>query len=411
MKPFFRLISAGQAYAHIDAFTALDSETVNTGRAAGRVLASKVRSPVDVPHFDRSNMDGYAVRAADTFGANDSSSVTLEISAQMSAGQNEAAQLAAGQAVRISTGALMPGGADSVVMVEYTEETRGNEVLIKQPVAPGENTVAAGEDLRTGDLMLEPGRRLTAADLGAIAGVGIARLEVCRRPRVAVLVTGDEIVEAGEALPPGKVRNVNGYSLPALVVDCGADLHSCRVVRDREEEFAGALADAAAACDVVFISGGSSMGTRDLTMASIEGLPGAEVIFHGIAIAPGKPTILARAGTSAIMGLPGNPAAAAVVMSFFGQILVRRLGGEDPGRVRALRPRTRARLAAAIPSMEGRDHYARVRLVENSAGLEARPLLGKSVALSTMAAADGVVIVPAATQGPATGDEVEVLMF
>lgn len=411
MKPFLNLISAAQAYCHIAAFEALDTEPIDTRVALARVLAGELRSPVDVPHFDRSNMDGYAVRAADTFGAHESGSISLDIRAQTVPGQESPAKLTAGNAARTSTGAILPPGADAVVMVEYTEESTSGKVSVKCAVAPGENTVSVGEDLRKGDLLLNPGRRLTAADLGAIAGVGVQRLTVYRRPRVAVLVTGDEIVESGQDLPPGKVRNVNGYSLTAIVVACGAELSDYGIIRDRKEELGSALSEATATTDIVFISGGSSMGTRDLTMAAIEALPDSEVIFHGIAIAPGKPTILARAGSTAIMGLPGNPAAAAVVLALFGQVLVRGIGGEDIAHLLATRPRVRARLAANLPAIEGRDHYARVRLAENGPALEAWPMLGKSVALSTMAGADGVVVVASSSGGLATGQEVEVLLF
>ncbi len=411
MKPFLRLISAAEAQCQLAGFKTLATELVDTRRALSRVLATELCSPVDVPHFDRSNMDGYAVRAADTFVADETHSVSLEILAQVIPGEHETAALGEGTAVRISTGALLPQGADAVVMVEYTEETSNGQVMVSRAVAAAENTVAVGEDLRTGDLLLRPGRRLTAADLGAVAGVGIERLEVHRKPRVAVLVTGDEIVESDQELPPGKVRNVNGYSLPALVASYGAELRDYGVIRDREEELGAALSDAASTTDVVFVSGGSSMGTRDLTMAAIEALPDPEIIFHGIAIAPGKPTILARAGSTAIMGLPGNPAAAAVVMSFFGQLLIRSIGGEDAAHVLATRPRARVRLGANIGPVEGRDHYARVRLAERDGVLEALPMLGKSVALSTMAGADGVVVVAASTGGLEAGGEVEVLLF
>jgi molybdopterin molybdotransferase len=412
VKPFLDLITAERAYEAIgSAFTRLVTERIDARRAAGRVLAETLRAAEDVPCFERSNMDGFAVRASDTYGASEASSVVLKIGGNVAMGVNTQARVEPGTAVRVSTGAMLPAGADAVVIVEKTEELSGERVAIREAATPGQNLIAIAEDLAKGDLLLDRGRRLKGGDVGAITGAGHASVEVYRVPRVGIVVTGDEIIEPGVPLAPGQVRNVNQYSLSSLARAGGAHVNEYGVCPDEEVSLDAVLARAVTECDAVFVSGGSSKGERDLTRAAFERV-GAEILIHGIAIAPGKPTIVARAAKCALVGLPGNPAAAVVVFTLFGSTLVRVLEGEPLAHILTTRARTRARLARALGSTPGREDYFRVRLERGEDGsVLAVPQPGKSVAISTIARADGLVTVPLGSDGIAAGTEVDVVLL
>jgi molybdopterin molybdotransferase len=316
-----------------------------------------------------------------------------------------------GTAVRVSTGAMMPEGADAVVIVERTEDAGDGRIALNESAVAGQNIVRIGEDLRIGDPVYEAGRRVGGADVGVLTGVGLRLVEAYRVPRVGVIATGDEIVEPEQPLAPGQVRNVNEYLLTSLARQCGAVVNDYGVVRDDEHVLRSTLESACAANDAVFVSGGSSKGNRDLTRPVIESMAGAEIVFHGIAIAPGKPTILARTPKAVIMGLPGNPAAAAVVFRLFGQTLIRVLAGEPLERILLTRATVRGRLAAAVVSTPGREDYLRARLEPGEPLPTVHALKGKSVAISTIARADGLVRIPLSTEGLAAGSEVDVILF
>lgn len=412
VKRFLDLISAEEALRRLGAFGAQRTESVDSRKALGRVAAEEVRACDDIPHFFRSNMDGYAVRAEDTLAASSRSAVPLRVIGTVAMGEETHLRVMPGTAARISTGGMMPEGTDAVVLVEHTEELPDDRVAVRESVTPGQSTVAIGEDMRAGDLVFTRGHRFRAGDVGVLTGIGRTTVEVFTLPCVGVVATGDEIVEPDAELPPGRVRNVNEYLLTALATRCGAIVHDYGVIGDDPGVLERTLERGLAENDVVFVSGGSSKGTKDLTRSAFEAIAGAEILFHGIAIAPGKPTLLAKIGNKALMGVPGNPAAVAVVFTIFGGPLVRALGGEPLNRVLALRPRVRARLAAAIPATEGRDDFTRVRLEGGDGGLPlAHAIRGKSVALSTIARADGVVRVPASSAGYEAGAEVEVLLL
>ena len=412
MKRFLDLVTADQATAHLGAFLGTRSESIDARRALGRVAAGEIRAREDIPHFFRSNMDGYAVRAADTLSASPTSAVELAIVGTVLMGEIPSFRVEPGTAARISTGGMMPAGADAVVIVERTEELPRERVAIRESVSAGDSTVAIGEDLHAGDLVFTRGHRFRAADVGVLTGVGHWRgpKSFCV-PRAGVIATGDEIVEPEAPLPPGRVRNVNEYLLSALATKNGAVVADYGVIGDDLDLLRRTLERALSENDAVFISGGSSKGAKDSTRGAIEAL-GAEILFHGVSIAPGKPTILARLGEKAIMGLPGNPAAVAVSFTLFGGPLLRVLGGEPLERILLRRPRIRARIAVDLAAPDGRDDYIRVRLEDSATDLPtAHPQRGKSVALSTIARADGLVRVAAASKGFRAQSEVEVLLL
>ena len=411
LKPFFRVVSTDEARAAIRALRPLGAETVAARDAARRVLAADLKAPGDLPHFDRANMDGYAVRAADTFGASPSVPMYLRIAGSIEMGEAARTALRKGQAMRIATGGMLPRGADAVVMVEHTDEVGDGTVEIQRGVSPWQHVLRIGEDIARGAPVFARGRRLRPQDLGALTGLGLTRLRVVKRPRVGLIATGDEIVPPDKQPRPGQVRNVNQFSLAAMAREAGAVVTDFGVVPDRADRLRKVLATALARTDVVMLSGGSSVGVKDLTTDVITSFPRSQIVFHGISVAPGKPTILARALDKPVVGLPGHPVSALVIFDLFGAPLLRIVGGESADTAFAPRAMTRARLAQNVASQPGREDYVRVRLAERDGVRIAQPLPGKSGAIFNLVSADGLVCIPASAEGIDEGVEVEVRLF
>ena len=411
LKPFFRVVSTDEARAAIRALRPLGAETVAARDAARRVLAADLKAPGDLPHFDRANMDGYAVRAADTFGASPSVPMYLRIAGSIEMGEAARTALRKGQAMRIATGGMLPRGADAVVMVEHTDEVGDSTVEIQRGVSPWQHVLRVGEDIARGAPVFARGRRLRPQDLGALTGLGLTRLRVVKRPRVGLIATGDEIVPPDKQPRPGQVRNVNQFSLAAMAREAGAVVTDFGVVPDRADRLRKVLATALARTDVVMLSGGSSVGVKDLTTDVITSFPRSQIVFHGISVAPGKPTILARALDKPVVGLPGHPVSALVIFDLFGAPLLRIVGGESADTAFAPRAMTRARLAQNVASQPGREDYVRVRLAERDGVRIAQPLPGKSGAIFNLVSADGLVCIPASAEGIDEGVEVEVRLF
>jgi molybdopterin molybdotransferase len=278
-------------------------------------------------------------------------------------------------------------------------------------VSPWENILRIGEDIKKGAPIFPAGRRLRAHDLGALTGVGVARVPVYSRPTVALISTGDEIVEPEQTPKPGQIRNVNQYSLRAMITEAGGETIDLGVVKDDRSAFEKAMAMALKKADVVMISGGSSVGVKDMTVDVICSFPRSEVFFHGISIAPGKPTIFAKAAGKPVMGLPGHPVSALVVFSLFGAPLMRMMGGEPPTTAFAPVRITRARLAQNVASAPGREDYVRVTLADRDGIQVATPLPGKSGAIFSLVQADGMFCIPHNEEGKEAGEEVEVILF
>ncbi len=379
--------------------------------ALGHAVAGDVIAGCDVPGFDRSTVDGYAVAAADTFGASEGQAAYLTLAAEIGMGEAASCVLGPGRAARIATGGMLPTGADAAVMLEYTELLAPGEISVVRPVSPGENVIRRGEDVRRGDVILREGARLRAAELGLLAAAGATRVEVHRRPRVAVVSTGDEIVDPAEDPGPGQVRDINAYSLYGLISEAGADAVLCGIVPDDPERMREAFGGALAAADMLLVSGGSSVGSRDYVGAAIAALGPPGVLVHGVAIRPGKPTLLAICGGKPVIGLPGHPASAMVVFMVFARDAIARLAGVADER--AIVPVVRARLARNLASGVGREDYVRVALVADpaSGGWLAEPVLGKSGLIHTLVRGDGLVRVPEHSEGLAAGQEVDVIVF
>lgn len=411
LRFFFQAVTPDEARAALTGFAPVGTERIAVGAAAGRVLAEDVGSPTDLPHFERANMDGYAVRAADTFGASASLPAYLRIVGTVAMGAAARRPLRQGEAVRISTGGMLPPAADAVVMIEHTDEVGDGQVEVQRSVSPGQHVVRVGDDVRRGESIFARGRRLRPHDLGALTGVGVTRVLVHRRPRVALVATGDEIVPPERRPRPGQIRNVNQYSLRAMIAEAGGVPRDLGVVPDRPARLRAVLGRALATADCVMISGGSSVGTKDMTLEVVAGFRDSATLFHGIQIAPGKPTILARARGRAILGLPGHPVSALVIFSRFGAPLIRLLGGEEPAVAFADPRRTQATLAENVASEVGREDWIRVTLETRDGRLTARPVRGKSAQIMSLVKADGMVRVPLTDEGLEAGSAVEVILF
>lgn len=412
MPEFLRLQTPSEALARLletlPPEASLGSQDLPTAEALGRILAVDIRAPHALPPFPRSSVDGYAVRAADTFGASASLPAYLSVAGEVLMGTLTTLALDRGQAALVHTGGMIPAGADAVVMVEDTQVARPDEIEVLKPAAPGQNVLQLGEDVQPGEIVLQRGARLRAQELGGLMALGFTRVEVVRRPRVAILSTGDEVV-APEADPlPGQVRDVNTTTLSALVELGGGEPVFYGILPDRREALEAAARRAHAECDVVLITAGSSVSTRDITSEIIVALGAPGVLAHGVALRPGKPTILAVCDGKPVIGLPGNPVSALVVAGLFVTPLLRRLLGVQAPR---LIPRVTARLVTNIPSESGREDYVPVRVTGTEGDFTAEPVFGKSNLIFTLVRADGLVRVPAEANGLPAGIIVEVLLF
>ncbi len=412
---FFRLQTREEVLAQYNRFAPVGVEEVDLAGALDRVLAGPVPAPEEVPGFPRASMDGYAVRAKDTFGASVAAPAYLEIRGEVPMGAAAERGVGPGEAMRILTGAMLPPGGDAVVMVEYTAEHPDGTLEVRRAVAPGENVLQPGEDVRRGEVLFPGGARLRPQDIGLLAALGVSRLTVYRRPRVAIISSGDEIVHLNEQPAPGQVRDSNAYLTTAQVQEWGGVPLIKGIVPDDFTALRTALAAALSEADLILISGGSSVGVRDLTLTAIKDLPGAKILVHGVAIRPGKPAILAaltkegEKGAKPLLGLPGHPASAAIVMEVLGRPLLDRLGGlEAPspwgGTAVAL-------LSRNLAGASGREDYVRVRLRYEDDTLWADPILGPSALLSPLVKSDGLVMIPLGVEGLLRGESVTVTLF
>lgn len=408
----FPLVTCEDAWASLRTFGPVPTEVIPVEKATGRVLATDIRASLDVPHFTRSYMDGYAVRARDTRGASPTRPAFLRIAGTIEMGHEAPGRVGRGEAMRIPTGGMLPPGADAVVMVEHTEEPGDVTVAIGRAATPGQHVMHRGEDVRRGQIVLRKGRRFRAHDVGALSGVGLSRVRVYRRPRVAVIATGDEIVPPNVRPGPGQVRNVNQYALRAMIEAEGGQPIDLGVLPDRRPVIQRALERALRDADLVLISGGSSVGVKDHTPAVVRAVRGSKILVHGIRLKPGKPTLIARARRKPILGLPGNPTSALVIFELFAVPLLRRLSGEPSAQAFTPRRQRTARLASTVQSQAGREDWIRVALEETPRGDPiAHPVSGGSGEIFSFVRADGMVCVPAKATGLAARTPVQVRLL
>ena len=407
---FFKVKTCEEVLELLGTFEPLEEEFIPLVQAFDRVLSRDVVSPEDLPGFARSAMDGYAIMAKDAFGATESLPALLEVVGEVKMGEVPKVKVSGGQAVRIATGGMIPDGADGVVMVEYCHTLDENTIEVSRAISPQENVIAPDDDYIKGSVVLSKGTRLRPQDLGAMAGLGILEVPVHKRPRVAIISTGDEVVPAEQNPGPGQVRDINSFTLSAFCEQIGAEPFILGLCGDNFDQLRNMLEKGLGAADTVWLSGGSSVGTRDLTMKVFESFEHMEVLVHGISISPGKPTIIAKLNSCAVFGLPGHTASAMVVAEVFLKPFLSRLSGERAAGDR-VETEVRARLSRNIESASGRDDYMRVKLHKIGGDLVAEPIFGKSGLISTLVEADGLVRVDRNTEGLYEGDKVKVILF
>jgi len=409
---FFKVKTTEEVLELVQGFQPVREESVPLSRAFGRVLSKEILSPEDLPGFPRTSVDGYAIKAKDSFGATESLPALLAIVGEVGMGHIPAMTVAAGQAVKISTGGMVPRGADGVVMVEYCHLMDQTTLEVSRAISPQENVIQPDDDFKKGAPVLQKGWKLRPQDVGVLAGLGVTEVPVYRKPRVAILSTGDEVIPIHEKPEPGQVRDINTYTLSAFSLQRGAEPVPLGLCRDDFEPLRNMVVKGLETADTVWISGGSSVGTRDLTLKVFESIDDTELLVHGISISPGKPTILARRGATAIFGLPGHTASAMVVAEVFLAPFLAALGGNGK---RAFsenaRNRVSAMLSRNIESASGRDDFIRVRLIRKGEQWIAEPIFGKSGLISTLVEADGLLRIDRNTEGLYQGQEVEVMVF
>jgi molybdopterin molybdotransferase len=404
-REFFATRTVAEALAGFRPRRRTPAETVPLTSALHRVPVAPVTAAHALPGFPRSTVDGYAVRAADTYGVSEGLPGYFDVAGGVRMGAAPDVAVGPGTAVAMPTGGMLPPGADAVVMLEYTAEAMSGTIEVVRPVAPGEGVVRADEDAVPGDDLVPAGRPLRAQDLGMLAAAGVTSLSVHARPRVTIFSTGDEVVPPGtQALLPGQVRDATAVALAALVADAGGEPAEGGIVADDPGLLETALRAALGGSDLIVISAGSSVGARDETASAVGRLGGPGIWCHGLAIRPGKPTLLAECAGVPVIGLPGNPRSALVVFRLVGMPLVWLVGGcpSPPAE-----PVVRARLERAVPSAAGRLDIVQVKV----AGGCASPVFGMSALLSVLTAADGYLIVPEEATGLDAGAEVEVTLY
>ncbi len=423
---FFNVLPPDEARAlllrHLTAV--LPAETIPVPESVGRVTAVAIYAPHNLPTFRRSNMDGYAVRAADTYGASESLPAFLQVIGELPMGRPATLTLLPGQAALIHTGGMVPDSADAVVQVEHTQivsrAATGHtataeeglqfplEIEVLRAVATGQNVLQIGEDVPEGAQILPPGHLLRPQDLGGLLALGITEVAVTRRPRVGILATGDEVIPPTQTAVPGQIRDINSYTIGGQVQQAGGIPIYGGIIPDDFHALQTAAASLLAQTDMLVMSAGSSVSARDMTVEVINGLGKPGVLLHGVATRPGKPTIVAAVGDKPVLGLPGNPVSAMIQFDMLGTPALYHLQGmPEPPR----RSVVWARLTQNIASESGREDYVPARLSEGPDGLRATPVFGKSNLIYTLVNADGLIKVPLNKAGLPGGELVEVRLF
>ena len=378
------------------------TERVSLRQAYRRVLAADVVAPEDLPEFDKSTVDGYAVRGGDR-------PASLQVIGEVEMGRAPEFAIRPGEAARIPTGGMLPEGADAVIMLEDTRLRDGRTVEATRGTVQGENVIRRAEDVSRGAVVLHQGTRLRPQDVGLLAGIGVIEVEVFLQPRVAVLATGDEIIPPDRRPAPGQVRDINTYTISALVQQEGGVPRIYEIVPDDRERLLETLRAARATSDLVLVSGGSSVGEKDAVAWAINAMGKPGIIVHGVNIKPGKPTILGVVDGTPVIGLPGHPVSGMVIFAVFVRDVLRAQAGRTPPR--DLGRIVQARMGRRVPAAGGREDHVRVTLEEREGTLWAIPQLGKSGIITTMTRADGLVVVPPGQDGVAEGEEVAVELF
>ncbi len=416
MREFLELNPPEKFWQEIKSFLndrALKTENLNLDNSLGRILAEDLSSPVDLPPFSRSTVDGYAVRAADTAGASASMPTYLDLVGSIEMGADTELKLKSGEAAAIPTGGMLPEGADAVLMIEDTEKIDKNTIESFKSLAAGENLVQKAEDIAAGELLFKKGHKLMARDIGALAGLGITEFKGVARAKVSVISTGNELIPAEAEAKAGQIRDINSYSITSYLNKIGAEAKKVGIIEDEFESLKLALKKELNQ-DLVLISGGSSVGIKDMTIDLLNSLGEPGVLLHGLAIKPGKPTILAIIEGTIVICLPGHPASAWTVNNVLVSEIVRVLNGEKEAAEIGNsnnKYQIKAELTRSLISDKGREEYIPVKIFRKKDKLLAEPLLGKSSLITNLAQGDAVFKVPRNQEGKEKGEIIELTLI
>ena len=409
MKEFFKVTDLKTVLGWTSLFQPVEKETIGLTSSLGRILGTDIQSEINLPDFPRAIMDGYAVCATSTFGASEGNPAYLNIVGAIAMGEDPTISIKPGETAKISTGGMLPAGADSVVMIEHTDVIDDTTIEVYRSVAPGQHMIQVGEDIKASETILFQGQQLRPQEIGILAALGIETVSVYRQPVISIISTGDEVLPISETPPLGKIRDINSFTLSGQVAQAGGRPMRMGIVNDNFQALRDMCQTAVQQSDMVFVSGGSSVGMRDFTIEVLSAIPGAEILAHGISISPGKPTILAKVGNTLFWGLPGHVTSAMVVFHVVVRPFLEHIGGKNPAH-----ENTRscyARLERNLSSKQGRIDYIRVKLHHKDGALSAEPVLGKSGLIHTMAKADGLVRIDKNTEGLDKGSIVEVALL
>ncbi|MBW1848452.1 MAG: molybdopterin molybdotransferase MoeA [Deltaproteobacteria bacterium] len=409
MKDFFRVKTLEQVIGYVSDFPIVGTEEISLDQALGKIIATDIISPQDLPNFSRATMDGYAVKASSTFGASEGGPAFLTIKGSIQMGDSPNFTLNPGEGAKISTGGMLPHGADSVVMIEHAEAVDDLSIEVYKSVAPGQHVIQAGEDIEKNALMISKGQPIRPQEIGLLAAFGIQTVKVFKSPVIGIISTGDEIVPIDQVPGPGKIRDVNSYTLASQIKKSGAIPVTYGIVRDDYDTLYRQCESTIQTSDMVLVSGGSSVGMRDFTTEVLSSLPDSKILVHGISISPGKPTILANVQKKAFWGMPGHVTSAMVVFETIVRPFIDHLRGNLAENKSSYV--TPARLSRNVASANGRTDFIRVKLVEKEDGIWAEPILGKSGLINSMVKADGLVEIGINIEGLNKGDEVKVTLL
>ena len=383
-------------------------ESMGAESAVGRVTAQAYHAPYPLPSFRRSTVDGFAVQAGDTHGASESLPAYLNLAGEVPMGDAPDFAVEKQNCALIHTGGMLPEGADAVVMVEFTQQARPEEVEVLRAVAVGENLLEVGEDVKEGEAVIPSGVRLRPAEIGGLMALGYTEVKVAAKPRVGIISSGDEVVHPSEKIRPGQVRDINSYTLQALVENAGGEAVLYGIARDEYQAMYDVIGKAMAECDLVVVTAGSSASARDLTSIVINDLGEPGVLVHGVNVRPGKPTILGIVDQKPVIGLPGNPVSALVIAGLFVSPVIEKFMGV---KVQWPKPRVPARLSLNLASQAGREDWVAVKLNETPEGFIAEPVFGKSNLIFTLARADGLIRIPPDANGLGANEQVDVWLI
>jgi len=383
----------------------LEKETIDLSAGLGRVLSADIVSTMDVPHFDRSVVDGYAVKLTDVQGAGSTIPGFLRIVGEVQMGKETTESLNQGETLYVPTGGMVPAGTEAMIMIEYTEKLGEKDLAIYTNAGANENMMRIGDDIRNGELVFSRGHLLRPQDIGVLSALGYLQVEVYKRPRLSIISTGDEIIRPGETPKPGEVIDINTPALAAVAKRLGADVISTAYARDDQEEIRKAVELGIKNGDMVILSGGSSMGEKDYTVQVIDGL--GEVLLHGLAVKPGKPTILGSVLQKPVIGLPGQPAAAIMVLMIVLQEFMKRYYDQDSFNNQTIQ----GVLMENIHASPGRRTFQTVAIKKTEKDIEIRPTHGKSGMITLLSYSDGYIEITENEEGKNTGDRVEVTLF